>query len=492
MPNIFDHKTVILHGWIDRLLLAALVLITGGCKKFIQIPPPATLISSQNVYTDDATAASVLSGIYAAMSNADNSLYSPSVVFLCGGLSADELTLYDRNNLTWGAFYLNKLTAVNPGIYFWGDIYSHIFAANSAMEGLTASTDLTPGVKKQLLGEAYFIRAFSFFYIVNLYGDAALPLTSDYKKNALIPRAPIAQVYTQIISDLTTADSLLSAGYLDGGVSQPSTQRVRPTKSVAEAFLARVYLYYANLTGDAANYAKAVTESSNVIGNPLYSLDSLDDVFLANSTETIWSLQPVSTYITSNTGEGMVFDLPSTGPSTDGSYPVYLSQQMLNAFEPGDQRFVHWVDSVTVGATTYYYSYKYKQPRGSTTATENIMVFRLAEQYLIRAEAELGNNDAAGAVNDLNVIRRRAGLPDYNGATDAASLEAAILHERQVELFTEWGHRWLDLKRTKTVDAVMSIVCPLKGTTWNTHWQLYPIQLSDIREDLNLVQNAGY
>jgi hypothetical protein len=71
---------------------------------------------------------------------------------------------------------------------------------------------------------------------------------------------------------------------------------------------------------------------------------------------------------------------------------------------------------------------------------------------------------------------------------------SAILHERQVELFTEWGHRWFDLIRTKNATSVMSVVTPLKGGVWNNdgHQLLFPIPLSDLGKDPNLKQNSGY
>ena len=79
-------------------------------------------------------------------------------------------------------------------------------------------------------------------------------------------------------------------------------------------------------------------------------------------------------------------------------------------------------------------------------------------------------------------------------ASDQPSLLAAILHERQVELFTELGQRWLDLKRTGKVDEVMTVVTPLKanGAQWQSYQQLYPVLFSDIQKNPNLVQNNGY
>ena len=114
-------------------------------------------------------------------------------------------------------------------------------------------------------------------------------------------------------------------------------------------------------------------------------------------------------------------------------------------------------------------------------------MFRLAEQYLIRAEARAEQGDLTGAATDLNAIRSRAGL----GATTASNqinLLAAILHERQVELCFEEGFRWFDLKRTGTIDAVLGTVKP----TYKPYAALYPIPFTQTQLNPFLTQNPGY
>jgi len=251
--------------------------------------------------------------------------------------------------------------------------------------------------------------------------------------------------------------------------------------------LARTYLY----TG---NYLNAEQQSTAVINHTtMYDTVSLNKVFLLNSKEAIWQLQPVNTN-PSNTSDARLFLLPGTGPSVTG-YPVYLSDQIISSFEAGDQRKTSWVGSVTpTSGTTYYFANKYKNnSTNPANITEYTMVLRLAEQYLIRAEARAKQNKFPEAQHDLNMIRRRAGLPNTT-ANDQPSLVAAILQERKAELFTEWGHRWFDLKRTGAVDAVMNTVAGSKATTWNSNWQWYPIPQSDIDKDPALVghQNEGY
>jgi hypothetical protein len=407
-------------------------------------------------------------------------------------LSADELTLFDPTDPTYSGYYQNMLTNSNTGsaIDYWETIYPIIYVVNSAISGLTNNSALTPAVQQQLMGEARFMRAFCYFYLVNLYGPVPLATGTDYTVNAALPRAPTSAVWQQIIQDLKDAQGLLSPSYLDATLLSTTTQRFRPTKWAAAALLARSYLY-------TSDWADAESEADSVIGNSaLYSLDSLNNVFLANSTEAIWQLQAVGIGAYSNTGEGAIFVLPPGGPNTS-NYPVYLSNNVVSSFELNDGRRANWVDSVIVGSDTYYYPYKYKIGLVDTTAQEYSMVLRLGEQFLIRAEAEAELNDLTDAAGDLNTIRNRADLPNISNtiASSQTSLLAAIQHERQVELFTEWGHRWLDLKRTGTIDAVMGApgnVCQQKGGTWNTDWQWYPIPLSELESDPGLTQNAGY
>lgn len=487
-----------------RLLLGIalfpLIMLQISCNKLIEIPPPKNLIAEDNVYTNDATAISVLSGIYTSMSMAGGSATGSftggfSITELTG-LSADELIVFNGvgyPNLM--AYYKNDLAANGSnvsGSEHWAILYNYIFKCNAAVEGLTASTSLTPAVKQQLLGEAKFLRAFFYFYLVNLYGDVPQALTTDPKVNILLGRTSVSQIYQQIVADLKSAKDFLSENYLKSDLAGTTTERVRPTKWAASALLARTYLYI-------DDYVNAEMEATAIINNTsLFSLPSLNNVFLKNSNGTIWQLQPVR--LNFNTEDARLFIIPSTGLSNDN--PVYLSNILLNSFETGDQRRYNrnWIDSVTISNTTYYFPYKYKinvpnsdinPTTGTQNMTEYLTVFRLGEQYLIRAEARAQQNNIVGAQADLNAIRARAGLPNTT-ANDKSSLLTAMINERQAELFTEWGHRWFDLKRTGKVDAVMANVTPLKGGVWQSTDQSYPIPQSDIDKMPNLTQNSGY
>ncbi len=476
-----------------RFLILILVLNYGfsSCTKLVEVAAPLNSINSQNVYATDATAAAVLTGLYADISAKSNYTNNGlTTISLSAGLSADEFTLFNGANVRQSAYYKNTLSPSTYGFDYWNILYPYVFTCNSVIEGINGSTSLTPSVKNQLLGEAKFMRAFCYYYLVNLYGDVPLVTSTDYNQNAIVAKSSKTIIIQQMVTDLNDAVVSLNDNYVKSDAYSiypaSSAERVRPNKSVAMALLARVYLF----SGDWMN---AEIQATNVINNSaMFGISSIANAFLKGSNgnnEAIWQLQPVNAGW--NTEDAKLFIIPTTGPSA--TFPVQLSNFLLNSFEIGDQRKSNgnWITSVTVGANTYFYPSKYKSATNGAPVTEYLMVLRLAEQYLIRSEARSQLNNISGAQSDLNVIRKRAGLSNTT-AIDKASLLAAILHERQVELFSEWGHRWLDLKRSGSIDAVMGIASVGKGSTWNPNWALYPIPQIDVQRNTNLLQNAGY
>ncbi|HXO76959.1 MAG TPA: RagB/SusD family nutrient uptake outer membrane protein, partial [Puia sp.] len=121
---------------------------------------------------------------------------------------------------------------------------------------------------------------------------------------------------------------------------------------------------------------------------------------------------------------------------------------------------------------------------------EDLMMMRLVELYFIRAEATAQLGDPASAMQDVNLIRTRAALPPASASSLAEAL-GIILHERQVELFMEGAHRWFDLKRMDSVNSVMSRVKPQYWPA-DGHAALYPISVTEMAANINLVQNPGY
>jgi len=478
-------NTLIYKNWkvTHRTLLVLAIFIISGCKKLVNVPPPTTGLASGSVYENDQAAISAVTGIYTRIMNSPNFVSGQGVTFFCG-LSADEFTLWNGiTNNAEIAYYTNNLAVNIAGSELWNALYPYIFQCNDAITYLNNSTSLTPAIRVQLLGEAKFMRALFYFYLTNLYGPLPLVLTTNYTSNALLSREPQTTIYQQIISDLHDAENLLSPQYLDGTLLVTSNDRVRPTKWAAMALLARAYLY-SDDWGNAENLADSVINNST-----LFKLSSLKNAFLRASLgnlEAIWQMQPVTTGQT-NTQDAPLYIITSTGPSI--AQPVYLSNSLLQSFEPNDGRRLVWVDSVVISGKVFYYPYKYKINTLNSPVTEHQMILRLAELFLIRAEARAQQGDISGAQTDLNVIRSRAGLPNTT-ANSQTDLLSAIMRERRIEFFAELGNRWLDLKRTNSVDSVMSPACIVKGGNWNTYQKLYPI--GDVPTDPNLVQNSGY
>lgn len=451
---------------IQCIMIIALMAMMSGCKKFLDIGEPIDKITTTNVFGNDQSATSAVLGVYSQMMITLPYMFSGGTT-IYAGLSADELK-YTGTSANIVEINDNAIQPANSiiGTDHWQRAYTHIYHVNACLEGLAASENVSTEVKKQLTGELRFLRAYVYYYLVNLFGDVPLQLSSAYGVNAVMARTPSKAVYAQMIADLEFAKQNLSSSY-------PSAAKGRVNKPAASALLARIYLHE-------ERWVDAENESSAVIGGGYTLVANLNNVFLANSSEAIWQLVPVSNGF--NTTEGARFI-----PSSTTTKPNYvLTNELLNAFEAGDQRKAAWTKQQTVAAVPYYYPFKYKV-RMNATVTEHYMMLRLAEQYLIRAEARAQQDKIAEGRSDLNIIRSRAGLGANTAATKAALL-TAIEKERRVELFAEWGHRWIDLKRMGKIDAVLQ---PVKAG-WQSYKALYPIPDGQLSLNRGLRQNEGY
>ncbi len=466
---IFSNIHIHLSSKNARLAwIGILILSSYSCENFLDVDPPTNEIVSETVFTDDISANAAADGIYSNLMEG-NGYASGGTSSITGlvGLSADDYLPYSRNSSIQDIFN-NSIIPTNFLVSsLWNSMYETIFFANTMLEGLRNSTDLTANTLNQLEGEGKFMRAFCHFYLVNLYGDIPLVLSTDVETNRLARRTASSEIYEQIISDLLDAQSLLSETYV-----ATNEERIRPNRAAATALLARVYLFL-------ENWSEAEAQASLVLDNPNYALvDDLNALFLANSEEAIWQLRPVVPQENTNDAQTFV---------RRGSLGAPLTSELFNSFETGDRRQEVWLGSFINGAVTEYYPFKYKIWENGQPLIEYSMVLRLAEQYLIRAESRARLNNISDAQLDLNMIRNRAGLGNTL-ASDQSSLLQAIEQERRVELFSEWGHRWLDLKRTGRVDTVLGSV----KQDWQPTDALYPIPPADLEANPNLTQNPGY
>jgi hypothetical protein len=143
----------------------------------------------------------------------------------------------------------------------------------------------------------------------------------------------------------------------------------------------------------------------------------------------------------------------------------------------------------TVSSVNYNCFYKYKQTAANTGATaEYASILRSTEQYMIRSEARAMQNNLAGAITDLNIIRVRAGIAQFSATLTQAQIISAIMQERRVEFFAENSHRFFDLKRWNVIDQVIKPQKP----NWQSFNQYYPVPRNEMNLDPNLTQNPGY
>jgi hypothetical protein len=444
--------------WIFICILTAASF--SGCKKMIEIDSPQNQLTTDKVFADSASATAAMVNIYALFNIAIDPNYNK---FL--SCYADELTYVGATQEYLGYVQGTIAPSNSTNSNFWQTSYFAIYSCNSVIEQLQKASGLSKTIISGFTGEAKFLRAFSYFYLINTYGAVPLNLQTDVNVNAKAARTDSITVYQQIIQDLKDAQSTLPINYV-------STERVRANKYSASALLARVYLWQ-------SNWANAEASATSVLESGLYTpLPATGSAFLSNSRETILAFW---------TQYGYVNDNSNFVPSGDAPQFFYTPAQ-LSAFEAGDQRKSNWILTTTVGPDTYYSPYKYHNVQDNSTAQEYLVALRAGEQYLIRAEARAQQNNVSGALADLNAIRKRAGLNNFTGGTDKTSVLAAILHERRMELFTEWGNRYLDLKRTGALNTVIGPIKP----AWKSSAAILPIPQTEINTNPNLKQNPGY
>lgn len=450
------------------IAIAAIAFFCSGCDSFLSIGLSPQLIESADLTTDITTAQSAVDGIYTYMRSA-NPMITNGAPAIYGGLAADELRP-SADNAIYGPFYENAILPDNSYIasQLWSPAYNMLYRCNSLIAQMEASMALPGTARNRLVAELIVARAFQYVYLTGFFGGVPLVLTPDYTINATLPRVDDVEILRHLAADLQRAQQL----FLDG---EALATKTRPTYWAATALLARISLYLGDHEG-------AIRYSSDVIANGPFRLSAdLETVFGIGGPETIWEIAPPNN--TGNTPEGGAF-LPG---SVSTLSPLLLTDAVVRAFEPGDGRLAQWVGRTGEGSGTVYYPRKYRYPQPGATF-EYSVVLRMAEQYLIRAEAYLAEGAVEDARRDLNALRGRAEATLLRDGMDAGALRDTLRTERQRELFAEWGHRWFDLRRWGIIDDVM----PQAKVGWQSHQALFPIPENQLFYNYRLTQNPGY
>jgi hypothetical protein len=445
-------------------LITGLLLLVAGCKKLVEVDTPENQLTTDKVFADTTSAIAAMVNAYTLFDKTIDPVYNKYM-----GIYTDELNFASSNSATL-EFKQSVVTPTNSMISnIWSTNYFSIYSCNQIIEQLQQAPKIPSAVANSLSAEAKFLRAYSNFYLVNTFGAIPLILTTNVDQTSRAARSDTAAVYAQIVKDLKDAQSILSENHA-------GNTKVRANKWAATALLARIYLYQ-------QKWADAESQATAVINSGLYTpLNDPSALFLAGSNETILQFW---------TQNGAITDAASL--ITTSGVPTYpVSDNLLAAFEAGDQRKTNWLKSTTVtsGGTTstYYYPYKYHNNTANSALPEYLSALRIGEQYLIRAEARAQQGNIPGAILDINVIRNRAGLANLAASMSQKACIDAVMQEWRIEFCFEWGHRFLELRRTGRLNTVMSAY----KSTWLPRAVLLPLPQKELTYDASLIQNSGY
>ncbi|NUO00888.1 MAG: RagB/SusD family nutrient uptake outer membrane protein [Saprospiraceae bacterium] len=440
-----------------------LVLSTfTACDKNIELEPETALDGTAGFKTKQDVDAALI-GCYSALQSAN---YMGLRYWALGDMYADILA-HTGTFPSFAQVANRSILADNVELRnMWQQIYIAINRANNVIASAPGVTDPSFNVNNAI-GEARFLRAYNYFNLLAFYGGTpagynqagglGVPLVTTPTLTAADaapkPRNTEAEVWALILEDLDFAVQNL--------VNTNGTGRAN--KRVANALKARVHLFRGEWT-------PAENAAGEVITTGGYSLipgSTYADIYLKkNTAEAIWELQ----FDVTNANSIAFFYYPT---NLGGRNEIASTTGLRDAHEAGDVR-----QAVNYTTTPAAKTQKYTRVPGD----DNVLLIRLAEMYLIRAEAQARSGKLSEAVNDLNTIRTRAGLGMASPAT-AEEIVAAVEKERRLE-FAHEGHRWFDLRRYNKWSTV--------GIT-QEYRALWPIPQREVETSAGIItQNPGY
>lgn len=479
-----------------------LVLSVVSCSKSFLEKTPISALTTGNFYKTASDAEAGLAGAYSFGANEyyiwDFEINGDVRSDNCyaGGNSGDVQAI---DNL--------RLKPTNGNVTRdWSYLYRCVASANSVLDNVPKVEDpaLSEERKKQILGEAKFLRALHYFNLTGLYGEVPLVLTAE--TTDLYPkRDAVETVYMQIEQDLKDAENSLPVTADAAG---------RGTKGAAQALLAKVYAQRNKYDECLQACNRVLPAKFGGAGTGGYDLlpnyDFLWDNQHKNSAESIFEIQHSSTI--SGFGQwGINLYLPFSLTGDTWAKFCSPSNDIVNVFRSeGDSIRLHasvfWENTVATNTTPPPYtsatqpvpfSYKWRMTGGGSWNGDcNTILLRLADIILLKAEALNNTGRTPEAASLVNAIRARVNLPPITAPTQALMADA-ILKERRLELAFE-GHRWWDLMRSGTdnlIKVMNILVDPAnKPLAYNISASdlIFPIPQTERDLNKNLTQNSGY
>ncbi len=495
-------------------LLFVTLLFFVQCKKSLLTETPTIpQVTIENYYKTEKEIVTAVNAVYTPLS----AIYSGAAwhlgdimsddADLGGGGGGDGAETAELDNFS--------LTSFNPIIQImWAQCYFGILRANLVVEKTPLVAVMTPAIRNRSIGEAKFLRALYYFHLVRLFGDVPLytnAITAD--ESYVIARSPKAAVYTQIINDLKSAETLLPN-------TTTGEDKGRATAGSAKGLLASVYLTLGDKVNAAAK-AKEIIDNASLYGYSLWT-DYADNFKLAteNGKESLFEVQYRSgggtfSIYGAGTGINTFYGPRAQGIVPEGGYGFTVpTRNFVDQYEktgtaystiidkrrnrtiwiPGDTYGAYTQPASLVGSPNGFNTKKYfisvDDPLGDAgqwRSALNVPIMRYAEVLLIHAEAAgpvLGKPSA-------DAVRARAGLaPMAAGLSDAAWLDA-MYKERRIELGFEM-HRWYDLLRHPNPNYFITVMTAAGKTNINAKHRFMPIPQGERDKNSNLTQNAGY
>lgn len=499
-----------------------LVLGTTSCKKSFleQSDPNAIAVSADFKSPNDVLLA--VNGIYQSLRSSNN-------IGEDSGLWTDERSddtgRNDNQSNAGEPFQFNNFSLIPSNTYLkshWVSLYATITRANTVLTYIDKVPFADPAQKQEYAAEAKFLRALMYFHLVREWGDVPLvtrQLTTADDVAASTFREKQATVYAQIVSDLTDASNASSMP----NQQTPSTVG-RISKAAVYTLLGQVYLTMATTQDQAKrqdNLTNAKTyllDAYNLRSFTILSTIPYTDVFDVNKKTTcpelIWQIDNKQGDV--NYSSDIAYNNQAKGETINSLKPSAgvggnVQHDLINDYEANDPRMAFSVKFANDPIVKDWFITKFRD--ASTTAGNlgyggnDWILMRYADVILMLAETNMYLGDNATAIQYLDMVRARAGMPAYAiSITNAAyagkypTLKLAILHERRVELAFE-HHRWFDLLRTFTTDELVSY---FKGknsadfgaaqlSNFTTKDRYYPIPFDEYKLDpIKMYQNPGY
>jgi len=451
---------------IFTVILGTMLLLATSCENVLE-PEPIDLLTNDIVLNEPKDVGNVEVGLYSAFRN-----IVPSTV-IAGDFTADML-IHNGTFSQYRELGTKQISSANASVAaLWGSIYNTIYIANFILERLPDVEGVPTAQRNQVMGTAHFLRGFAYFTALYTFGGVPLVTTTDIETNRNIPRASESEILALIEEDYAEALSSLP---------EEAVNVAFAGKFAVRAALARFHLYR-------GNWSLAQQYATEVIDSGLYELEP-DFATLVNEDFTIEAIFEVGYTLADDPGTNGNIGLNNLFV---GRREIIPSNQAVVALaatsESGDRSSSMTFDLNNLSGTDNGWSVaKY----GTADAdNNNVVVFRLAEMYLIRAEARAQLDNVTGlnsAQTDVNTLRTRANAPTV-GSVSKSQMLRLIEEERRYELAFE-GHRWYDLVRTGRAQEVMSAF----SVNWRSDFEVWPIPQREIQNNPALIgnQNPGY